>query len=514
MPRPTRLRRPRATFAAASALLVTAIGVTAVLSACAPSTPAVDTVGAVDFDAPLAIPPLAETTTDAAGAVHVDLTAQAGTMKFTSDAATPTLGYNGSYLGPTIRLERGDTFAPCLHNELDEVTTLHWHGMHLPAAADGGPHQPVKPGGDWCPSWLVDQPASTLWYHPHPHESTEKQVSHGLAGMLLIDDAVERALPLPRDYGVDDIPVIVQDARFDDDGEFGRTNDFVGTLGDMLLVNGTVGPFIDVTRDVTRLRLLNASSARSYNFTFDDERAFAMIASDGGLLEQPAELRHIQLSPGERAEVLVTLEPGETATLRSVDVDYGDGFQRVTGTAGADDSFDVLQLRAASELDHVGEVRARLTTIDSLDPDDAVGERSFELNGHSINDAHMQMDRIDATVSVDTVEIWNVVNEMPAPHNFHVHDVQFHVLTIDGTQPPPELAGWKDTVYLPPDREFRLIMAFTDYADADNPYMYHCHLLRHEDAGMMGQFLVVEPGTELPSRWTTEVHDEEEHHEH
>ncbi|MCW4459188.1 multicopper oxidase family protein [Microbacterium sp. MPKO10] len=501
---PRRLRRPRAVLATASALVAAGLGIAVGITACAPSSPAVDTVGAVDFDTPLAIPPLAERTVDDEGTVHVDLTAERGTTEFVDGEQTPTLGYNGSYLGPTIRLKRGEQFAPCLTNNLDSVTTLHWHGMHLPAAADGGPHQPVEPGADWCPEWTIDQPASTLWYHPHPHEDTERQVGHGLLGMLQITDDTERALPLPREYGVDDVPVVIQDARFGDDGEFTATQDFVGTLGDTLLVNGTVGPYFEATTDVVRLRILNASPARVYDFAFDDDREFAMIASGGGLLEEPATLDHIRLSPAERAEILVALEPGETVTLRSNPPDLGENFQPLTGTAGHEDRFDVLQLRAASDLAHVGEVPETLTTIEPLDPAKASGERSFTLNGHSINDKQMQMDRIDAVSTVSTTEIWDVVNEMPAPHNFHVHDVQFQVLSIDGVPPPPELAGWKDTIYLEPDVEYRIIMEFADYADADNPYMFHCHLLRHEDAGMMGQFLVVEPGADLPSRWTVD----------
>ncbi|WP_437583078.1 multicopper oxidase family protein [Paramicrobacterium sp. CJ85] len=501
MPNIPALRRPRAVLATASAVVASALAITIGLSACAPSSPTVDTVGEIDFDTPLAIPPLAERTIDADGTVHVDLMAEQGEMGFTDAGETPTLGYNGAYLGPTIRLKRGERFAPCLTNALDEVTTLHWHGMHLPAAADGGSHQPVDPGEKWCPEWTVDQPAATLWYHPHPHRRTEHQVTHGLAGMLQIDDDAASALPLPRGYGVDDVPVIVQDAHFSDDGAFGSTRDFVGTLGDTLLINGTVGPYFDVTTDVVRLRLLNASPARVYSFALSDGRDIAMIASDGGLLESPVKLDRIRLSPGERAEILVRMSPDETVALRSMPPDLGAGFMPITGAAGQSDSFDVLQLRAASTLDNIGEVPDHLTQIDPIDPADAVAERSFTLNGHNINDKQMDMKRIDAVATVGTTEIWDVVNEMPAPHNFHVHDVQFQVLSVDGGAPPAPLAGWKDTIYLEPEVEYRIIMRFTEYADAENPYMYHCHLLRHEDAGMMGQFLVVEPDESVPSRW-------------
>jgi bilirubin oxidase len=125
----------------------------------------------------------------------------------------------------------------------------------------------------------------------------------------------------------------------------------------------------------------------------------------------------------------------------------------------------------------------------------------------------MAMDHIDEVVELGSTEIWKVTNNMAFPHNFHVHDVQFQVLSIAGAAPPPELAGWKDTVYLRPNSEYRLIMRFDDYSDPDHPYMYHCHLLRHEDSGMMGQFLVLRPGQSVPAVWTTGTM-ESDHHEH
>src|SRR5690606_24414671 len=124
----------------------------------------------------------------------------------------------------------------------------------------------------------------------------------------------------------------------------------------------------------------------------------------------------------------------------------------------------------------------------------ASAERTFRLDGTEINGRDMDMTRIDETVTVGTTEVWDVRNDMAAPHNFHVHDVQFQIGSVDGQPPTPELAGWKDTVYLEPERDYRLVMRFEDYTDPDSPYMYHCHLLRHEDSGMMGQFVVVEPG--------------------
>ncbi|MEO6533591.1 MAG: multicopper oxidase domain-containing protein [Pseudolysinimonas sp.] len=507
------LRRPRAVIATVAALATTAVGVALLLSGCTEAPP-VSTIGAIPFDKPLAVPPLALSTVSADGTRVFDLTANEGESRFLPGAATPTAGYNGAYLGPTLRASSGEKVEVHVHNKLTVTTTLHWHGMHLPAVADGGPHQPIAPGAERDPAWTIDQPAATLWYHPHPHGETAGQVARGLAGMFILDDPAERALPLPRNYGVDDIPVIVQDVAFDAQNRLvQRDGGFVGALGDQLLVDGTLHPFLDVTTDVVRLRLLNASPARVYNFAFSDNRAFAMIASDGGLLDASVPLDHIQLSPGERAEILVTMAPGEKVVLQSHKADLGTpgaaaGF---AGSSGGSDQFDVLQLRASATLAHVGEVPQRLVPVPRLDPAAATHERQFSMNGTEINGHDMDMSRIDVVVALGDTEIWDIRNDMALPHSFHVHDEQFQLLDIAGAPPPPELSGWKDTIYLRPNTSYRLVLKFTDYADAKHPYMYHCHLLRHEDDGMMGQFLVVEPGTKIPTTTTMED-DNHDHH--
>jgi FtsP/CotA-like multicopper oxidase with cupredoxin domain len=454
----------------------------------------VDTVGKVRFDRPLAIPPLAPSRHDGQRRRVFDLTAQTGQREFLAGRPTPTWGLNGDYLGPTLRASRGEQVLINVHNTLPETTSLHWHGMHLPASADGGPHQPIAPGQTWSPSWRIDQPAATLWYHPHPHGHTERHVYRGLAGMFILDDDLEAALQLPREYGIDDIPVIVQDKRFGDDGRFAEgEHRATGLLGDTLLVNGTLGPYLKVTTDRVRLRLLNASTARVYAFGLADHRRFTLIGSDGGLLTAAYETDRIQLSPGERAEILVAVQAGEEAVLRSFPPALGTGRQ-MTAIAGGEDTLDVLQLRAASSLAPSGPPPGRLAEVPRLEPAEAAATRTFQLAGRQINGKKLNIRRIDEVVTKDTAEVWEVTNHHAQPHSFHVHDVQFQILSIGGAAPPPPLAGWKDAVYLPPRVPIRIIMRFADYADPGHPYMYHCHLLFHEDSGMMGQFVVVEPG--------------------
>ncbi|QSB15768.1 multicopper oxidase domain-containing protein [Natronosporangium hydrolyticum] len=453
-----------------------------------------DTTGQLAFDQPLAIPPLLEGELDDDGHRVFDLAAGVGQHDL-GGGPMETWGYNGDYLGPTLRASRGEQVTVNIDNQLPDPTTVHWHGMGLPAAMDGGPHTAIGPGESAAPSWRIDQPAATLWYHPHPHGETEQQVYRGLAGLFLIEDEPGAALPLPDEYGVDDIPVVVQDKQFDD-GELDASANFlsgVGILGDSIVVNGTPSPYLDVTTERVRLRLLNGSTARSYDFGFADDRRFALIGTDGGLLSEPHHTTRVMLSPGERAELVVELAPAETATLRSYPPElgvnaYGSRF------GGGDDTLDILQLRAADQLAPRPEVPTDLVEVPRLDPAEAVATRSLQLGGSHINGQRMDMSRIDFAVTAGSVEVWRVQNADGTPHNFHIHDVQFQVLSVGGAGPPPELAGWKDTVYLPAGVSFELIARFSDYPDPDIPYMFHCHLLRHEDDGMMGQFVLVEEG--------------------
>ena len=463
----------------------------------------VDTVGKVGFNRPLFVPPLAESHMDDEGRRVFDLVMQQGASDLGRDRPTPTWGFNGDYLGPTLRAERGEKVLVNVANELDEMSTVHWHGMHLPAVMDGGPHQPIEPGKTWSPTWRVDQPAATLWYHPHPHNETAEHAYRGLAGMFIVDDA--KVSGLPDEYGVDDVPVIVQDKKYDghelDDDP--SLFDSTGILGDQVLVNGTPGPYFKVTTERVRLRLLNGSNARIYNFGFSDGRPFDQVATDGGLLPEPVRTHRLTLSPGERAEIVVTMKAAEEVTLRSEPLT-----ELSSRFAGTEDRLDVLQLRAAKTLEASPDVSDHLAESPDLADDAVAKTRSFRLSGTNINGLDMDMSRVDATAELDSTERWVVENADGNPHNFHIHDVQFQVASVDGARPPAHLQGWKDTIFMPPRRKVELLVRFTDYADPDSAYMFHCHLLRHEDQGMMGQFVVVEPGQKA------DVEDHGEHEGH
>ena len=234
---------------------------------------------------PLVIPPSLTGTT-------FNLNIQSGTQLFYGSTPTPTYGINGAFLSPTIIVNKGDSITLNVINNLNISTTMHWHGLHVSAMNDGGPHQIINPSSTWSPSFKVLNNASTFWYHPHGHNQTEQQVSKGLAGLFIVKDSAEAVLTLPRTYGVDDIPIIVQNKSFDILQQIAIATD----MDTAIFVNGTLNPYFDAPAQVIRFRLLNGSSLRTYNFGFSNSQTFYQIATDGGLLDTSIALTRLKLS--------------------------------------------------------------------------------------------------------------------------------------------------------------------------------------------------------------------------
>lgn len=442
--------------------------------------------GTVEFRTPLRIPQIASSIVDSEGTRHFELTMKSGDSHFLPGKSTPTWGFNSPYLGPTLRARRGESVAIHIANRLPEPSTVHWHGMELPAIFDGGPHQTIPAGGTWDPTWDIDQGAATLWYHPHPMGRTAQHVYRGLAGIFVIDDD-DQPDSVPHRYGVDDIPLVVQDKRFNDDGTLSeKTVPTFGIMGQDILINGTRGPTLRVTSRAVRLRILNASNARMFHIGIADGRPMTLVATDSGLLPEPRTIDRVPLSPAERAEVVVEFTPGETVMLRSF-----------SGDNGIDSGdFDLLKITAAGVLDPSSPLPDELPGPSPIAPPASARVRTFTLDGHdAINGKEMDMNRIDEIVPLGAHEIWEVTNPVYA-HNFHIHNAGFRVLDAAGEVPSAFRDGRKDTVFVAPKSTVRLAVEFGQYADPTHPYMYHCHILRHEDAGMMGQFVMVESGGE------------------
>jgi FtsP/CotA-like multicopper oxidase with cupredoxin domain len=255
------------------------------------------------------IPALLENTSPDPDRANFELVAQRGETEFFSGKYTETFGFNGGYLGPTIRIKRGQEANIKVKNLLDEIITTHWHGGLVPGEMDGGCHQIIPAGGEWNPHFTIEQPAATLWYHAHTMGQTGLQVYKGLAGLFIVDDEVSQNLNIPKDYGINDIPLVIQDRRFAEDGSLlymTEPDDIdVGMQGDTILVNGVVSPVLELSTVKMRFRILNGSNAKVYTFKLSDNSSFTQIASDGGFLESPLELKTLRLSPGERAEIII-----------------------------------------------------------------------------------------------------------------------------------------------------------------------------------------------------------------
>ena len=423
-----------------------------------------------------------------------DLDIKDGMSEFIAGLKTPTRGINGVFLGPVLRLNAGEDVRFNVTNSLHENTTLHWHGFSLPASADGGPHQIIKPGTIWSPQFEVRQKASTMWYHSHLMGKTAEQVWAGIAGMIIVDDEESNALGLPVDYGVDDIPLALQDRTILRDGSMpyapNMHDNMMGLTGNIPMANGTIGAVFDVTTSLVRLRLLNGSNGTIYSIGFSDGRSFKKIASDGGLLAQPVEMELMYLAPGERAEIVVDMSDGKETTLTH--------FVRLAQNQ-ARPEFSFLKLRPAANLTTSNPLPQKLADLAPAIASEAQNTRQFVLDMRgmmmmgrfTINDAQMDMNVINEVIPVNSTEIWELENRSRMSHPFHVHNTQFRILDRDGRAVGPAEQGLKDTILLRAGERARILIRFNDYTDPELPYMYHCHILEHEDAGMMGQFTVV-----------------------
>ncbi len=439
-----------------------------------------------------------------------NLNLQHGEMEFFKGLKTKTLGINAPFLGPTLRAKKGEFIQINVKNSLRFDSTLHWHGFELPAKMDGGPHQVIKPDTTWKPEFKVQNRASFLWYHSHMFHQTATQVYKGLAGMFIIDDEESSSLNLPSEYGIDDIPIVLQDRNFNSDGSFryitSMQERMAGFHGNYVLVNGVIAPTFKAKKKLTRFRILNGSNARFYNLGFSDDRDFKLIATDGGLLEAPVNLKQIRLAPGERIEIVVDLSNAQDVVLKSFK-----GATRSMGMMGmmmgsmnSDIEFDLMKIKSKNASTSTRTIPSKLSEHPVWNPNNAVAARGMTLsmgmmsmmggggNGDRffINGKAMDMSRIDAVAKKDTFEIWKIVNQSPMAHPFHVHNTQFKILAIDGRRPNKSEQGFKDTVIVDPMGAVYIMVSFKYNSDKNVPYMFHCHILEHEDGGMMGQFLV------------------------
>ena len=418
--------------------------------------------------------------------VEVRLSAAPTRFSLLPGVVTDVFSYNGQIPGPTLEVREGDRVIVHFHNDLPEPTTIHWHGMHVPANMDGSPYHVVEPGERYDYVFTIHPgTAGTYWYHPHPHHGTAQQLARGLYGALIV-----RAIDDPLTGIVSEKTLILSDNRFLADGSIdfpepsslqGRVDRENGREGDIVFVNGEVMPTLTIrSGEVQRWRVINASAARVYRLALPGHR-FLHVGSDGGLFERPVELDEILLANAERVELLVrgTGPPGGRSVLQALPYDR---YVPQTRPADWNRTRDLLTLEYSEE----GPVTPKslpaiLRPIPALDPAKATTTRLMVLTQGMINGRIMDMSRVDERAPLGATEIWEIENLVGMDHPFHLHGFQFQVLERNGV--PESQRSWKDTVNVPKHETLRFIVRYDDHP---GKWMFHCHIVDHEEHGMMG----------------------------
>jgi bilirubin oxidase len=417
--------------------------------------------------------------------VELTITAAPARLSVVPGATSNVLAFNGQVPGPTLEFREGDKVIVHFQNKLDEPTSIHWHGLYLPFAEDGSPFHPVPAGGQHDYIFTIKRgSAGTYWYHPHPHHRTGVQVAKGLYGAIVVRAADD---PLP---AMKEQLLVLSDNRVDSAGEIdlphrqsprGRIDSENGREGDVLLVSGQVMPTFTIRSGETqRWRIINTSAARIYRLALDGH-TFLHVGSDGGLFEKPIEVREITLGVGERAEVLVraTGAPGGRTLLQALPYDR---YIPQTRPENWNTTRPLLTLQydTTAAIAPVA-IPTTLRAIPAIDTTTIAATRTMVLTQHLINGKSMDMQRIDVSAKLGTTEIWQVENLVGMDHPFHLHGLQFQVLDRNGV--PEPYRSWKDVVNVPRHETARLAVRYDGFP---GKWMYHCHILDHEDHGMMG----------------------------
>lgn len=440
-----------------------------------------------------------------------NLTLAPGAKQIRGGEVTKTYSYNNAgFWGPTLIMNKGDVVQMNVTNQLSESTTTHWHGFHIPAVTDGGPHQPIAAGETWSPSFEIKNSAATFWYHPHLHMKTTEHILYGSGGFIIVKDPLEAALALPRNYGIDDIPLVMTSRKFLAGGNQINTDTSVSPYGDYELANGTMNAQVTLPAQFVRLRILNAEIERAYNLGFSDGRTFYVIGNDGGLLDAPVPVTRLKVFVGERYEILVDLTKdavGSQLDLKAYNGGQTFGFPggepATSGTFGSllnNTTFNVIHINVgAPTANATTSLPATLVKNTYLTQADATKSRTVKITDKgpgtpfNFDSSAYNPDTINQTVTLSGAEAWTISNGQTFSHSFHIHDVQFRIISRSSGTVASYEQGWKDTVAVPLGESVTFVAKFEDFADVVNPYMYHCHFSNHEDEGMMGQFIVIKP---------------------
>jgi len=504
------------TAAALGSFALRALGAGAVLGAGARSA-----AGATGpFLRPLRIPPVLTSS-------HVTLVAKEALVQLVPGIPTRMWTFNGTFPGPVIRRPSGRTTRVTVKHRLPRsagTLTIHHHGSHSAPADDGQPDRyTIAPGRDRTYTYAHREDghperAATQWYHDHSHHRTTRNAWHGLLGLFILDDAVDAALPLPK--GSFDIPLVITERTLDASNQltepfitYGDTQP-VGQLGlgsgyapaddlfgTRFLVNGVERPYLEVAPRKYRFRILSVAPFRPYNLRLSDGSAMVQVATESGLMPKPVSRTEVLLGPAERAEVVIDFrgKQGRRITLDTVERS-GKGPLPVTEPALG----QLMEFRVTKRARETSRVPSSLRPLPawvaqaSTQPHriwafgvglDDQGRGAWTINGRTFD--HM---RVDAKPELGAVETWLLVNASPnmVSHYIHIHDVDWKVLSRNGSAPEPGEDALKETFRLDPGDIVLIAAKLTDHLGR---FMLHCHMLQHEDHGMMTGFEVVRPGT-------------------
>ncbi|MEL6911010.1 MAG: multicopper oxidase family protein [Cyanobacteria bacterium J06598_4] len=432
------------------------------------------------------------------GLLEMDLEARESLVSL-GDRQASLLTYNGQIPAPRLEAKPGDKVRIHFTNNLEQPTNIHYHGLHIPLTGNAdNVFLHIKPGEKLTYDFQIPQnhPSGTFWYHPHAHGLVAEQLFGGLAGLFIVrgeDEAIPELKAAQEEF------LVLQDFSIDERGNRSSSAHMslmMGREGEIITVNGQVNPNLNLPAGgLLRLRILNASPSRFYRLALEDH-AFYHIATDGNSLNQPVKVNELLLTPGQRADILVKGDK-ESGQYRLLNLSYNRGSMGMMGSRGMmdsnpDEQIALATINYASAIEPLA-LPTNLSSISALSDPQTV--RSFELN-HGMSpgvgmaflingEYYSSEDRINTEVKLDTVEDWELINTGVMDHPFHIHGNAFQVISRNGQS--ETLLAWRDTVLVKRGETVRIRIPFKDFAGKT---VYHCHILDHEDLGMMGNLMI------------------------
>ncbi|HGO5815983.1 TPA: multicopper oxidase domain-containing protein [Mannheimia haemolytica] len=404
-------------------------------------------------------------------------------------------GVNGQYLAPTVRVKSGDFVKLTYLNNLPQKISMNIQGLQASSEIIGTVHRSLEPKSSWSPIVSINQPACTCWYHADTMLNSAFQVYRGLAGLWLIEDEQSKKAALPNKYGVNDIPLILQDQLLNKDGVQVLDKNTPQFFGKRLFVNGQESPYFNVPRGWVRLRIVNASLSRAYELRLDNEQPLHLIATGVGMLAQPLEKESIQLAPSERVEVLLDLSEGKTVSL--ISGQKRDIFYKIGQVFANNDELNdnvILELRPEG-MAAVLNNKPSLPTFDLAEFNLKISqERRFTIRPSDflINQKRFDPKRIDFSVKKGSVERWYLHSTQAV--GFTLQGAKFIIETQNRKQYPINALAWRDTVWLEAEQEITLLVRFDNTASEQLPFTFGVSDFMLRDRGTMGQFSVIENG--------------------